>query len=91
MLRELLRDGPAKGVHLLCWWRQIRPLALRLGAAIGAGELAGLVTLDVPELQLTALVRRPVQWRARPDRAYLHDLHRGTATVLVPYAAGEVG
>ncbi|MFY1674728.1 FtsK/SpoIIIE domain-containing protein [Plantactinospora sp. WMMB334] len=26
-LRALLRDGPARGVHLLGWWRAIRPFA----------------------------------------------------------------
>ncbi|MGQ5259237.1 FtsK/SpoIIIE domain-containing protein [Micromonospora sp. ZYX-F-536] len=85
-LRALLRDGPPAGRHLLGWWRAVPPFAALLEPEGEVDKLAAVAVLDVPTAQLTAVFGRPVEWRARPDRAVLWDGPDERGTVLVPFA-----
>ncbi|MET8306145.1 FtsK/SpoIIIE domain-containing protein [Micromonospora sp. NPDC005173] len=85
-LRALLRDGPPAGRHLLGWWRAVPPFAALLEPEGEVDKLAAVAVLDVPAAQLTAVFGRPVEWRARPDRAVLWDGPDERGTVLVPFA-----
>ncbi|MEU8816015.1 FtsK/SpoIIIE domain-containing protein [Actinoplanes sp. NPDC048796] len=78
-LRDLLRDGPGQGAHLLSWWRDPR----RLGDE--AQDVAGLLFLNVPAAEVAAMVGRPLEWQPRPNRALLHDRHADRTVTLVPF------
>jgi hypothetical protein len=83
-LRGLLRDGPARGAHLLSWWRGLRRFSEELGA--GAREdVAGLVFLNTPGSEVSLMLGRQVDWQPRPNRALLHDRHADRTTVIVPF------
>ncbi|HEX5741353.1 MAG TPA: cell division protein FtsK, partial [Pilimelia sp.] len=84
-LRELLHGGPARGVHVVSWWRSARRLSDALGAR-GRDDLAGLVFLDVTGIDVAALTGQPLDWRHRPGRALLYDRHADRASVIVPFA-----
>jgi DNA segregation ATPase FtsK/SpoIIIE, S-DNA-T family len=89
----LLRDGPAAGVHLLGWWRD----PARFAAELGAGQVAGLVVLNVPAVELEQLGRAwsavDPGWQPRPDRALFLDRQEGRRQLLIPFVrpgrAGE--
>ena len=51
-LRALLRQGPGHGVHLLGWWRGLRRLADDLGGTQNRDDVACLVALNVPGVEL---------------------------------------
>lgn len=85
-LRALMRDGPPSGRHLLGWWRAVPPFAALLEPEGEVDKLAAVAVLDVPAAQLAAVFGRPVEWRARPDRAVLWDGPDERGTVLVPFA-----
>ncbi|GGK11801.1 hypothetical protein GCM10010124_00560 [Pilimelia terevasa] len=87
-LRDLLHGGPARGVHVVSWWRSARRLSDALGAR-GRDDLAGLVFLDVSNIDVAALTGQPLDWRYRPQRALLFDRHADRASVIVPFAAAE--
>ena len=75
-LRGLLRDGPARGAHLLSWWRDPRRFSDE------TEDVAGLVFLNVPGPEVAALIGRPVDWQPRPNRALLRDRAGRTVTVV---------
>ncbi|HWH00125.1 MAG TPA: FtsK/SpoIIIE domain-containing protein, partial [Pilimelia sp.] len=83
-LRALLRDGPARGVHLLSWWRGTRRFTEELGLA-GREDVAGLLFLNVSGADATMVVGQPVDWQPRPNRALLFDRHADRGTVVVPF------
>ena len=81
-LPALLRDGPSRGAHLLSWWRDPR----RFAAETGVGdEVAGLLFLNVPATEVSAMIGRAVEWQPRPNRALLHDRHVDRTVTLVPF------
>jgi len=85
--RELLSGGPARGVHLISWWRSGRRLNDLLGAR-GRDLLSGLVCYDVPGIDMAALTGHPLDWKHRPGRALLYDRRTDKAQVFVPFATG---
>jgi DNA segregation ATPase FtsK/SpoIIIE, S-DNA-T family len=85
-LREVLRSGPSRGVHLLSWWRGLRRFNEEVGGSSGREDVAGLVFLNVPATDVSLMVGRPVDWHPRPNRALLHDRHADRTTVFVPFA-----
>ncbi|HEX7745740.1 MAG TPA: FtsK/SpoIIIE domain-containing protein [Micromonosporaceae bacterium] len=87
-LRGFLRDGPARGVHLLSWWRGAR----RFTELVGPGareDVAGLVLLNVPGSEASLLLGQPIEWQPRPNRALLYDRHADRSTVIVPFVRPE--
>jgi DNA segregation ATPase FtsK/SpoIIIE, S-DNA-T family len=89
-LRPLLRDGPARGVHLLSWWRGVRRFTEETGGSAGREDVAGLVFLNVPGADVSLLLGRPVDWQPRENRALLHDRHADRTVTFVPFVQPEV-
>ena len=90
-LRELLREGPGRGVHLLSWWRGCRRFAEETGGNEGLDDMAGLVFLNVPQQEVSLMLGRPVDWQPQDNRALLHDRHADRTVVFVPFVAPEGG
>jgi DNA segregation ATPase FtsK/SpoIIIE, S-DNA-T family len=85
-LRNLLRMGPSRGVHVLGWWRGARRFADDVGAATGMEDVACLVVLNVAGNELSGLIGDyKVEWQARPNRALLIDRHDDKAQLIVPF------
>ncbi|MER7331870.1 MULTISPECIES: FtsK/SpoIIIE domain-containing protein [unclassified Micromonospora] len=86
-LGVLLRQGPARGVHLLGWWRGLRRLADDLGGAHNRDDVACLVALNVPGTELGLhLGVHDLAYAPRPDRALLVDRHDQRTRLIVPFA-----
>jgi hypothetical protein len=84
-MRELLRDGPGRGVHLLSWWRGVRRFTEDTGGSAAREDVAGLVFLNVPATDAGLLIGQPLDWQPRLNRALLHDRHADRTTVIVPF------
>jgi DNA segregation ATPase FtsK/SpoIIIE and related proteins len=96
--RAALHNGPARGLHLISWWRAASRFAARLAAGSNPGSrsrsaegceppIDNLVFLDVPEREVEMVLGRTVPWRPRPGRALLYDRRTERATLIVPFAA----
>ncbi|WP_433343462.1 FtsK/SpoIIIE domain-containing protein [Micromonospora sp. CA-111912] len=86
-LRALLREGPARGVHLLGWWRGLRRLADDLGGSHHRDDAACLVALNVPGAELGLyLGEHDLAHTPRADRALLVDRHDQRTRLIVPFA-----
>ncbi|WP_309238200.1 FtsK/SpoIIIE domain-containing protein [Actinoplanes aureus] len=88
-LRQLLRDGPSRGSHLLSWWRGVRRFGEETGGSMGREDVAGLLFLNVPQHDVTLMLGRPVDWHPRPNRALLHDRHADRTVTVVPFVDPE--
>ncbi|EHR63617.1 FtsK/SpoIIIE domain-containing protein [Saccharomonospora cyanea] len=90
-LRTLLKQGPAKGLHVLGWWRGVARLKDTLGFG-GTEEIGAWVALDVQGSELAAFCAgQVVQWSPRAGRALFFD--RGTHAspeVTIPFHRPEV-
>ena len=85
-LAALLRDGPARGVHLFGWWRGLRRFAENTGGPLGREQVAGLVLLNVPAADAGMLLGDPaLDWQPRTNRALFHDRHTGRTELIVPF------
>ena len=84
-LRTILQDGPARGVHLLGWWRGVRRFSDDLGSS-GRDDVAGLVALNVPAKDLGSLIGNYLlDWQPRPNRALFIDQHEDRTALIVPF------
>jgi DNA segregation ATPase FtsK/SpoIIIE, S-DNA-T family len=88
-LRQVLREGPGRGVHLLSWWRGLRRFAEETGGVTGREDVAGLVFLNVSGQDVTLMLGRPLDWQPRDNRALLHDRHADRTVTIVPFARPE--
>jgi len=88
-LRQLLRDGPGRGVHLLSWWRGLRRFSEETGGSAGREDVAGQLFLNVPQSDVQLMLGRPVDWQPRPNRALLHDRHADRTVTVVPFLEPE--
>jgi DNA segregation ATPase FtsK/SpoIIIE, S-DNA-T family len=88
-LRQLLREGPGRGVHLLSWWRGLRRFSEETGGSAGREDVAGLLFLNVPQSDVGLMLGRPVDWHPRPNRALLHDRHADRTVTVVPFLQPE--
>ncbi len=88
-LRQLLREGPSRGAHLLSWWRGVRRFGEETGGSMGREDVAGLLFLNVPQTEVTLMLGRPVDWHPRTNRALLHDRHTDRTVTVVPFADQE--
>ncbi len=85
-LRDMLRAGPAHGVHLLAWWRGLRRFSDDIGGSAGLEDVSCLVALNVPANDLGSLLGDyQLQWQARPNRALLIDRHDSQLNLIVPF------
>ncbi|SNR97409.1 FtsK/SpoIIIE family protein [Actinoplanes regularis] len=88
-LRQLLREGPSRGAHLLSWWRGVRRFGEETGGSVGREDVAGLLFLNVPQSEVSLMLGRPVDWQPRPNRALLHDRHTDRTSTVVPFVQPE--
>ncbi|GAA2644112.1 FtsK/SpoIIIE domain-containing protein [Paractinoplanes durhamensis] len=88
-LRQLLREGPGRGVHLLSWWRGLRRFSEETGGSAGREDVAGLLFLNVPQSDVALMLGRPIDWHPRPNRALLHDRHADRTVTVVPFLQPE--
>ncbi|MFC4067105.1 FtsK/SpoIIIE domain-containing protein [Actinoplanes subglobosus] len=88
-LRQLLREGPSRGAHLLSWWRGVRRFSEEIGGSMGREDVAGLFFLNVPQSDVSLLLGRPVDWQPRANRALLHDRHADRTVTVVPFVDPE--
>ncbi|RKR87129.1 FtsK/SpoIIIE family protein [Micromonospora pisi] len=85
-LQQVLRQGPAYGVHLLGWWRGLRRLADDIGGAHNKDDIACLVALNVPGPELGMyLGMHDLAYTPRANRALLVDRHDQRSKLIVPY------
>lgn len=88
-LRELLQGGPARGVHVVGWWRGVARLRDDLGGpAARTDPIGAFVALDVhgPELAPFCPVPGGPAWHPRRHRALFFDrsTHR-VPEIVIPY------
>jgi hypothetical protein len=88
-LRQLLREGPSRGVHLLSWWRGLRRFTEETGGAAGREDVAGLVFLNVPQQDVTLMLGKVIDWQPRANRALLHDRQSDRSVKFVPFVEPE--
>ncbi len=85
--RMLLRDGPAKGIHVFGWWRGVRRLGDDLGPH-GKEDISGILALNVRGNEVGLLINQShLQWTPRHNRALLIDRQEDTAELVVPFVA----
>lgn len=83
--RTLLRDGPAKGIHYLGWWRGVRRLIDDLGLH-GKEDISGILALNVRGNEVGLLIGQAnLQWIPRHNRALLIDRQEDTVELIVPF------
>ncbi|MFI5932462.1 FtsK/SpoIIIE domain-containing protein [Actinoplanes sp. NPDC051494] len=88
-LRQLLREGPSRGAHLLSWWRGLRRFNEETGGSTGREDVAGLVFLNVPGQDVSMLLGKALDWYPRENRALLHDRHADRTVTMVPFVQPE--
>ncbi|MEV0003904.1 FtsK/SpoIIIE domain-containing protein [Micromonospora sp. NPDC050980] len=89
-LRAVLRHGPARGVHVLGWWRGLRRLADDLGGSGHRDDVTALVAVNVPAADLGLhLGVHDLAWTPREGRALLVDRHEHRTALMVPFAADQ--
>ena len=83
--RTLLREGPAKGIHLFGWWRALRRLSEDLGPQ-GKDDISGMLALNVRGNEVGMMIgQAQLQWNPRHNRALLIDRQEDTADLVVPF------
>ncbi|THV30079.1 FtsK/SpoIIIE domain-containing protein [Glycomyces paridis] len=88
-LRDLLRTGPARGAHLLGWWRGFRRFTDDIGGSAGREDVACALVLNLPGGEIMAHFGQQFQhWNPRQGRALLIDRHADTSggRLLVPFS-----
>jgi hypothetical protein len=88
-LRQLLREGPSRGVHLLSWWRGTRRFTEETGGSAGREDVAGLLFLNCPAQDVMLMLGRTLDWHPRENRALLHDRHTDRTVTIVPFVRPE--
>lgn len=86
-LAQILRAGPAHGVHLLGWWRTLNRFRDDLMAGNANREdVACMVALNIPGNDLMGLLNRyDLDYRPRDNRALLIDHHDSHTELIVPF------
>lgn len=88
-LRQVLREGPSRGVHLLSWWRGTRRFTEETGGSMGREDVAGLLFLNCTQQDVTLMLGRTVDWHPRANRALLYDRQTDRSDVVVPFVLPE--
>jgi DNA segregation ATPase FtsK/SpoIIIE, S-DNA-T family len=84
-LREVLRDGPMNGFHVLGWWRGVRRFTDDLGSG-GKDEVSAVMALNVRGTDLHSLFGQfNLEWSPRSNRALLFDRSEDSRRLLVPF------
>ncbi|HVX45487.1 MAG TPA: FtsK/SpoIIIE domain-containing protein [Mycobacteriales bacterium] len=88
--RRLLKSGPARGTHVLAWWRGSRRFSDDIGGSAGREDVACLVVLNIPAQELSSNLGMPItEYHPRPNRALLVDRHDARSELIVPFSLSE--
>ena len=75
--QQLLRHGPAKGVHVLGWWRGMRRFIDDIGGNAAREDVAGLMLLNVTGIEVATFIGdASLTYQPRPNRALVVDRTR---------------
>ncbi|MEU6857698.1 FtsK/SpoIIIE domain-containing protein [Glycomyces sp. NPDC046736] len=90
-LRDLLRTGPARGVHVLGWWRGFRRFTDDIGGSAGREDVACALVLNLPGGEIMSHFGTQFQhWNPRAGRALLIDRHTdANGRLVVPFSRPE--
>jgi DNA segregation ATPase FtsK/SpoIIIE, S-DNA-T family len=84
-LRDLVRDGPMNGQHVLGWWRGVRRMTDDLGSS-GKDEISAVLALNVRGADLNPLLGQyNVDWAPRSNRGLYLDRAEDTRRLVVPF------
>jgi DNA segregation ATPase FtsK/SpoIIIE, S-DNA-T family len=84
-LRDVLRDGPMNGHHVLGWWRGVRRFTDDLGTG-GKDEVSAVLALNVRGTDLNPLFGQfNFDWTPRSNRALYLDRGEDTRRLIVPF------
>ena len=84
--QQLLRHGPAKGVHLLGWWRGMRRFIEDIGGSTNREDIAGLMLLNVTGIEVASFVGDgSLAYQPRANRALVMDRHSNSLRLCVPF------
>jgi hypothetical protein len=83
-LRDILRDGPSVGVHLLASWSSVRAYKGHVGFE---EAIDGLLALRLDQRDAVDLMGYTVEWKSPQNRGLLFDrTHAPDPTIIVPAA-----
>lgn len=89
-LRNLLRNGPTHGIHLLGWWRGLKRFTDDIGGSAGREDVSCSLVLNIPGNELMSHFGQSVNdWSPRPGRGLLIDRHANTQDLVVPFTRKE--
>lgn len=90
-LRILLKQGPARNLHVLGWWRGVAKLKDTLGFG-GTDDIGAWAALNVQGSELAAFsAGAMVQWSPRPGRALFFDrTTHSSPEVVIPFTQPEI-
>ncbi|HIW61075.1 MAG TPA: TraM recognition domain-containing protein [Candidatus Stackebrandtia excrementipullorum] len=84
--QQLLRHGPAKGVHVLGWWRGMRRFIDDIGGNAAREDVAGLMLLNVTGIEVATFIGdASLTYQPRPNRALVVDRHDHSTRLCVPF------
>ena len=84
--QQLLRHGPAKGVHVLGWWRGMRRFLDDIGGNSAREDVVGVMLLNVTGIEVATFVGDPaLAYHPRPNRALVIDRHDSSTRLCVPF------
>ncbi|MFD0558563.1 FtsK/SpoIIIE domain-containing protein [Stackebrandtia endophytica] len=88
--QQLLRHGPAKGVHLLGWWRGMRRFIEDVGGSTNREDVAGLMLLNVTGIEVATFVGDgSLTYQPRDNRALVLDRHNNSLRLCVPFRRAD--
>jgi hypothetical protein len=84
---RLVKDGPAKGVHVLAWWRKSSVFESHVGFG-NAGYFDIKILLRLEEREAQHVLGPFIRWKARPNRALVSDsTYLSEPVHVIPYSS----
>jgi DNA segregation ATPase FtsK/SpoIIIE, S-DNA-T family len=92
-LRQLFRDGPGRGVHILGWWRGYTRFTATVVGQYGVGahhEVACVVAVNTAASELSPYFGgMPPDWTPSDNRAYFIDTGETRTGIIVPFTPAD--
>ena len=86
-LQQVLRAGPAKGIHLLGWWANAATFKAHIGFG-GEGFIDALLMLRIDQSSVQEMLSSPfISWSVRDNRGLLSDRTQlPEPTSIIPFS-----
>lgn len=92
-LRQIFRDGPGRGVHVLGWWRGYSRFTSTVAGQFGVGahnDVACVVAVNTPASELSPYFGgMPPAWTPSDNRAYFIDTGETKTGIIVPFTPAD--